>query len=136
LLVGLARDLSVPLVLYCTTYQDFNNQIDININYNNKFIPTITYTKLLSLTVDCSLTWINHIDSLTKKLSSTCYLIRKIKPHLSISTLKIIYHSLFHSIMSYGIMFWGNSSYSSVIFKMQKRVIRIIMGYGYMESCT
>jgi len=37
--------------------------------------------------------------------------------------------------MSYGVMFWGNSSHSSVIFKMQKRVIRIIMGYSYRESC-
>jgi len=37
--------------------------------------------------------------------------------------------------MSYGIMFWGNSSHSSVIFKMQKRVIRIIRAYGYRESC-
>jgi biopolymer transport protein ExbD len=44
-----------------------NNQIEITINYNNKLIPTITYTKFLGLTVDCSLTWINHIDSLTKK---------------------------------------------------------------------
>jgi hypothetical protein len=35
--------------------------------------------------------------------------------------------------MSYGIMFWGNSSHH--IFKMQKRVIRIIIGYGYRESC-
>ena len=38
-------------------------------------------------------------------------------------------------IMSYGIMFWGNSSHNSVIFKMQKRVNRIIIGYGYKESC-
>ena len=32
-------------------------------------------------------------------------------------------------------MFWWNSSHNAVIFKMQKRVIRIIMGYGYRESC-
>jgi hypothetical protein len=37
--------------------------------------------------------------------------------------------------MSYAIIFCGKSSHSSVIFKMQKRVIRIIMGYGYRESC-
>jgi hypothetical protein len=37
--------------------------------------------------------------------------------------------------MSYGIIFWGNSSHSSVIFNMQKMVIRIIMGYGCRESC-
>ena len=112
-----------------------NNQVEININYNNKFIPTIAYTKFLCLTVDFSLTWLNHIDSLTKKLSTTCYLLRNFKTYLSISTLKIIYHSLFHSIMSYDILFWGDSSYSSVIFKMQKKVMKIIMGYGYRESC-
>jgi hypothetical protein len=35
--------------------------------------------------------------------------------------------------MSHGIMFWGNSSHSSIIFKMQKTVIRIIRGYGYRD---
>jgi hypothetical protein len=63
-------------------------------------------------------------------------LIRNIKPYLSVSTLKIIYHSLFHSVLSYGVRFWGNSSHSSVIFKMQKRVISIIMGCSYREFCT
>jgi hypothetical protein len=37
--------------------------------------------------------------------------------------------------MFYGIMFLGNSPHSPVIFKMQKRVIRILMGSGYRESC-
>jgi len=37
--------------------------------------------------------------------------------------------------MSYGIIFWGNSLHCSVIFKIQKRVIRIIMGCGYREFC-
>jgi hypothetical protein len=44
-----------------------NKQLEINIIHNIKFIPTITCTKFLSLTVDCSLTPINHIDLLTKK---------------------------------------------------------------------
>jgi hypothetical protein len=35
--------------------------------------------------------------------------------------------------MPYDIIFWGKSSHSSAIFKMHKRVIRIIM--GYRESC-
>ena len=86
-------------------------------------------------TVNCSLPRTNHTDLLTKKLSSICYLIRNIKSYLSISALKMIYHSLFHSIMSYGIRFWGNSPHNPVIFKMQKRVIRILMGIGYRESC-
>jgi len=112
-----------------------NNQMDIIIDHNNRTIPICSSTKFLGLTVDCTLSWRHHIDSVTKKLSTICYLIRNIKSYLSVSMLRMIYHSLFHSIMSYGIIFWGNSSHSSIIFKMQKRVIRTMMGCGYRESC-
>jgi hypothetical protein len=37
--------------------------------------------------------------------------------------------------MFYGIMFWGKSSHSSVIFRMKKIVIRITMGRVYREAC-
>jgi len=97
-----------------------NTHNEINIKYDNKVLPATNITKFLSLTVNCLLTWTNHIDYLTKKLSKTRYLIRNIKPYLSRSSLKIVYHSLFHSIMSYGILFWGNSPHSHIIFKMQK----------------
>ena len=40
-----------------------------------------------------------------------------------------------HSIISYGIIFWGNSSYSEDIFKIQKRIIRIIMNSSRNASC-
>ena len=79
----------------------------MDIEYDNKSISAITYTRFLGLTVNCLLTWTDHIDLLAKKLSSTCYLIQNVKPFLSISALKMIYHSIFHSIMSYGIIFWG-----------------------------
>ena len=85
--------------------------------------------------ISCTLSWRHHINLVTKKLSTICYLIRNIKPCLSISILKMVYHSLFHSIMSYGIIFWGNSPHSSIIFKMQERVIRAMMWCGYRESC-
>ena len=78
-----------------------NNQLVMDIEYDNKSISAITYTRFLGLTVNCLLTWTDHIDLLAKKLSSTCYLIRNVKPFLSISALKMI----FHSIMSYGIIF-------------------------------
>jgi hypothetical protein len=47
----------------------------------------------------------------------------------------MVYHALFHSTMSYGIIFWGNSPHSHGIFKMQKKVLRILMGIGYRDSC-
>ena len=76
-----------------------------------------------------------HVLVFYPLLSSTCFLIWNIKSYLSLSALKMIYHSLFHSIMLYSIIFWGNSPHSPVIFKMQKRVIRVQMGSGYRDSC-
>jgi len=37
--------------------------------------------------------------------------------------------------MSYGIIFWGNPSHSEEIFKVQKRIIRIIMNLSKNASC-
>jgi len=47
----------------------------------------------------------------------------------------MIHFSSVHSIISYGTIFWGNSTYSSTIFKLQKKVIRIMMNVGNRESC-
>jgi hypothetical protein len=37
--------------------------------------------------------------------------------------------------MTYGLMFWGNLSHAARAFKLQKRVIRLIKGCGYRDSC-
>jgi hypothetical protein len=47
----------------------------------------------------------------------------------------MIYHSLFHTVMTYEIIFWGNSYHSIKDLRMQKRTIRIIMGCGNRKSC-
>ena len=60
------------------------------------------------------------------KLNKTSYVIRSLKPLLSFETLKMVYFSIVHSIISYGIIFWGVSTHSKIIFKFQKRIIRIL----------
>jgi hypothetical protein len=47
----------------------------------------------------------------------------------------MIYYSYFHSIITYGIIFWGNSHHCNTIFRLQKRIIRIIMGLRSRDSC-
>jgi hypothetical protein len=37
--------------------------------------------------------------------------------------------------MAYGIIFWGNSTHSSRIFKIQKRAVRIIVEHTSRDSC-
>ena len=38
--------------------------------------------------------------------------------------------------MSNGIIFWGNLSHTSIIFRIQKKAIRIMEGCGNRVSCT
>jgi hypothetical protein len=40
----------------------------------------------------------------------------------------MVYCTHFLSLMNYGIIFWGNSSHSNKVFKLKKRVVRIITG--------
>ena len=49
---------------------------------------------------------------------------------MSAFSLKVIYYAFFHSAMSYGIIVWGNSSHSSIIFRIQKKAIRVMEGCG------
>jgi hypothetical protein len=85
--------------------------------------------------VDGALLWKNHTEILMKIFSKACYIVRNMKHYMSISALKVIYYSFFYSIMSYGIIFWGHSSYSHAIFLLQKKVIRAMLGYGHTVSC-
>ena len=89
----------------------------------------------MGLIIDSTLKWGSYIEQLINRLSSLCYVVRQIKPYMSQTTLITIYYSPFQSIMSYGIIFWGNSTHSSKIFKIQKRAIGIIMGKRSRDSC-
>jgi hypothetical protein len=68
-------------------------------------------------------------------LSAACFAVRVFNPFMSQYTLMMIYYSYFHSIMNYGLIFWGNSSYSNSIFKLQKRIITTIIGAVTRDSC-
>jgi len=55
------------------------------------------------------------------KLNKASYAIRSLKPLLSFESLKMVYFSTVHSIISYSIIFWGISSHTKIIFQIQKK---------------
>jgi len=110
--------------------------VNLKIGFNNNFITNSSYTKFVGVTMNNTLSLNNHIDLLMKKLSKACYIIRNAKTSISASSLKVIYYAFFYSVMSYGIIFWGKSSHSSIIFRIQKKiVIRIMEGCGNRVWC-
>jgi hypothetical protein len=102
----------------CTSYTQ--------IAYKDKQIRTVNETKFLQLFINNNLSWKTHMECIKSKLSSACYAVRSVKPFLTINTFKMIYYSYFHSVMNYGLLFWGNFPDSIKIFRLQKKIIRIM----------
>jgi hypothetical protein len=107
--------------------------IDFHVKYKNKEIANTSNTKFLGLTLDNTFPWKNHIDTIVPKLSSACFSVRAVRPFLSQESLRKVYF-YFHFIMTYGLVFWGNSCHSNTVFKLQKRINRIMLGIRDGES--
>jgi hypothetical protein len=68
------------------------------------------FVKFVGIIVDNAFSWKQHIDTVIPKLNKACYIIRRSKLYLSHAALKMVYYAFFHSVMSYGLIFWGSST--------------------------
>ena len=89
--------------------------------------------KFLGIILDQYLRWDKHAEYLQKKLAIFC--IKSIRKMTSLKTATIAYHSMFHSIISYGILMWGNSTRAHDIFILQKKALRAIHNLPNDASC-
>jgi hypothetical protein len=96
---------------------------------------TTNSTKFLGVVIESTLAWKEHAEHLNSKLNSLGYMIRSLRPVLGLKILKQIYYSYVHSVLKYGIMFWGNSRNSRTIFITQKRILRSMVGAKPRDSC-
>jgi len=108
---------------------------DIQNTYEGKEICTAIAKKFLGLFVNNTLSWKTHIECVNSKPISACCDMRSVKPYVSINTLKMIYYSYCHFVMTYGLLFWGYSSDSVKIFMLQKKIIRIMMHCRISDTC-
>jgi hypothetical protein len=89
-----------------------DHEINKQVPFGNRMIATAQSLKFLGVTIDTSLTWKHHTGELTSRLNKACYAIRSTEPFMSLDVLRSTYFSYAHSIISYGIIFLGNSSHS------------------------
>jgi hypothetical protein len=121
---------SLSLNLSKTFFIQFSNSR----NYFDH-IPKVNDIKFWGLNINHTLSWKTHIGNILPKLCSACFAMRSVKPYVSHQMLKAIYYSYFHSKMSYSIIFWGHSASSVRVFRLLKRIIRILMGCKSRDSC-
>ena len=76
-----------------------------------------------------------HIKHVCNILNKNYYVIHSLKNVTSVNTLRSIYFANFHSHLRYGILFWGGDSQSTKVFKLQKKVVRLICNAKRKTSC-
>ena len=95
------------------------------IGYKEKYIEETVNAEFLGLQIDNHINWKNHTEETIPKLSGACFAIRLMVHISNINTFKSIYCAYFHSIIVYGIMFWGNSFNGAKIFTLQKKLSQL-----------
>ena len=76
--------------------------------------------------MDDKLNWRAQLRSLKSVLSHSCYVLSKLRYYLDVSTLKIVYYSLFYPHIQYCVSAWGGAAecYLKQFVSMQKRIVR------------
>ena len=88
----------------------------------------VNFTKSLGVLIDENLTWSNHINAITKKISSDIGSIKRISHCVPPATLHIIYHRLVQLHFDYCSVVWGNcvKTLSDKLQRLQNRAVRVL----------
>jgi hypothetical protein len=108
-------------------------RLKLKFNMNTISFQIPLKQKILGI-IDEILSWNQHIDQVATKLCSACYALRNLKHIVPQSTLRTTYYAYIHSILSYGIIFWGRSSNVNKLFILQKKIVKIITNTRLRES--
>ena len=85
------------------------------------------------LQVNHKLKWDKHIEALAKRISKSYFILNRVKHSLNRKHLRILYYSIVHPHLIYGLPIWGNTYqvHLSRIIILQKKIIRTITGAQY-----
>lgn len=119
-----------------TNIVQFRSNEKVQQNLNSKFSDLhVNYAKFLGINVDQFLRWNKHIESLKPKLSNVIFGIKKIRELSDEKTALLAYYGMFHSIISYGTILWGNATMCHDIFILQKKAVRAVFKLRKRTSC-
>ena len=96
---------------------------------------SVSNTKFLGVIIDSKLNWSDHITYIKNKMSKSIGILTKIRRFLNQKTLRNLYFSFVYPYLTYCVEVWGNThdTYLNPLIKLQKKCIRIITFYHYLE---
>lgn len=100
---------------------------------DGKQIKRVSSSKSLGVVIDERLSWADHVDYMTKKISSGLSGLRRVRDHIPQEIAIAIYKSLITPWFDYCDVVWDNLPKTSAerIQKLQNRAARIITRSGY-----
>ena len=99
---GLALNMRKTNIMKFTS--SYHQNEDFQIIHQKNIIIGIKNTKFLRLELYKNISWKNYVKKILPKLSSACYLARRMYPCCKSNTLKMIYFDYFHAVLEYGII--------------------------------
>ena len=97
---------------------------------NGQPIPRIHSISSLSVTLDETLSWDEHIETICKKVGAGVGMLKRIKPYIPANMLESIYSALIQPYFDYCSPLWDICNKTLKI-KLQNPTARIIAGASY-----
>ena len=133
----LSESVMLKIKMWCQENGLVLNESKTNFVIINKGINegNLSHIKYLGIFIDKKMSFKAQTEKICVSLNKVCYQLRQLRTKVDLKTMLLIYYSNFYSVMTYGIVIWGASSFAQNIFLVQKKAIRIIFGLKKTESC-
>ena len=132
---GMVINIDKTKLMSISSRQKRTNMKDSNLTlvYDNFDLQVTSCEKVLGVNIDDNLTWTNHFQYVTKKISTNLWLLFQIKSYLPLKHRMIYYNAYIKPHLEYCCVIWGNSFNSNMykIEKLQRRACKIILGKDY-----
>ena len=110
-----------------------NKLSDSPILINNKPVPKIDHYSCLGVNMDERMSWEKHVECICSKVSAGIGAMRRLKPFVPLSTLKMLYNAIIQPYFDYCSPLWDNCGIGlkDKLQKFQNRAARVITGATY-----
>ncbi len=102
---------------------------ELEIKIDGTMIERVKSFNFLGITINEHLTWVDHLNKISNKLSRNIGILNNLKHYLPEKAKLLIYNSLILCHLNFGVLLWGDSC--ERIFKLQKKAVRILQMKKY-----
>lgn len=109
--------------------------MSLQVQNGGRQVAEVDSIKFLGIALDKHCTWRDHIDNVCNRINRYSYVLWRLANVSTLKTALMAYHGYVASILTYGVVMWGNSPDIQRAFVAQKRCIRALFKVSSTTSC-